>query len=63
MASTFLKDNFKSLSMSEEDKEKLKKFKGAVSDGEMDFIKSVTPGGSALNAISNLKKLLEEENK
>ncbi len=34
MASTFLKDNFKSLSMSEEDKEKLKKFKGVVSDGE-----------------------------
>ena len=41
----------------------LKEFKGAVSDGEMDFIKSITPGGSALNAISNLKKLLEEENK
>tara|TARA_R100001440_G_scaffold37442_1_gene56727 strand:+ start:583 stop:771 length:189 start_codon:yes stop_codon:yes gene_type:complete len=61
MASTFLKDNFKSLNMSEEDKEKLKKFKGAVSDGEMDFIKSVTPGGSSLNAISNLQKLLEED--
>ena len=61
MASTFLKDNFKSLGMSEEDKEKLKKFKGAVSEGEMDFIKSVTPGGSALNAISDLQKLLEED--
>ena len=61
MASTFLKDNFKSLNMSEEDKEKLKKFKGAVSDGEMDFIKAVTPGGSSLNAISNLQKLLEED--
>ena len=61
MASTFLKDNFKSLSMSEEDKEKLKKFKGTVSENEMDFIKSVTPGGSALNAISDLQKLLEED--
>jgi len=43
----FLKKNFKSLSMSEEDKEKLKNFKGAVSDGEMDFIYFVTLGGSA----------------
>ena len=63
MASDFLKKNFKSMNMSDEEKEKLKKFKGSVSEGEMDFIKSVTPGGSALGAISNLKKLLEEENK
>ena len=65
MASTFLKDNFKSLGLSKEDEEKLKQFKGSVSEGEMDFIKSVTPtpSGSALSAISNLKKLLEEEDK
>jgi len=57
----FLKKNFKSMGMSEEDKEKLKKFKGSVSEGEMDFVKSITPDGSALDTISNLKKLLEED--
>ena len=59
MASTFLKDNFKSLrNMTDEEKEKFKKFnnknkeffdtykktiKGTISDEELELLKSVMP--------------------
>ena len=59
MASTFLKDNFKSMrNMTDEEKEKLKKFnnknkeffdtykktiKGTISDEELELLKSVMP--------------------
>ena len=59
MASTFLKDNFKSLrNMTDEEKEKFKKFnkkndeffkkykdtiKGTISDEELELLKSVLP--------------------
>ena len=58
MASTFLKDNFKSMKMTDEEKEKLEKFnkkndeffkkykdtiKGTISDEELELLKSVLP--------------------
>ena len=58
MASTFLKDNFKSMKMTDEEKEKFKKFnkknkeffdtyrkkiKGTISDEELELLKSVLP--------------------
>jgi hypothetical protein len=58
MASDFLKKNFKSMNMTDEEKEKLKKFnnknkeffdtykktiKGTISDEELELLKSVMP--------------------
>lgn len=60
MASEFLKKNFKSLN-NNEDEDKKKKIKGTISDVEMKFLSSVTPGAGILGTIKDMKKLLEEE--
>ena len=64
MASKFLKSNFKSMNMSEEEKlkyfnEMRKKITGvAASDKEIAFINDLIPSGKSINEI---KKLVEEE--
>ena len=66
MASKFLKQNFKSMNMSDEEKEKMnKKIKqitgAAVSEKELQFLKESLP--NSMNTVVEFKKLLEEEDK
>jgi len=64
MASDFLKKNFSSMNMSEEEKEKYfndmrKKITGAAAgEKEIAFINALIPSGKSINEI---KKLVEEE--
>ena len=74
MASTFLKDNFKSLNEEEKKKAEMKAkieqsanqlrkdmntdLKGSISDAEAELLKKSVPSD-----ILKIKKLLEEENK
>tara|TARA_A100000171_G_scaffold25793_1_gene24028 strand:+ start:363 stop:590 length:228 start_codon:yes stop_codon:yes gene_type:complete len=64
MASDFLKKNFSSMNMSDEEKEKMnKKIKqlsgAAVSEAELKFLKKALPG--SMTSVIGLKKLLEED--
>ena len=64
MTSKFLKSNFKSMNMSEEEKQKYfndmrKQITGAAAgEKEIAFINELIPSGKSINEI---KKLLEEE--
>jgi len=64
MASKFLKSNFKSMNMSEEEKQKYfndmrKQITGAAAgEKEIAFINDLIPSGKSINEI---KKLVEEE--
>tara|TARA_B100001250_G_C19280267_1_gene562967 strand:+ start:391 stop:576 length:186 start_codon:yes stop_codon:yes gene_type:complete len=60
MASEFLKKNFKSLN-NNKDEDEDKKIKGSISNAEMKFLSSVTPGAGILGTIKDMKKLLEED--
>ena len=63
MASKFLKNNFKSMNMTDEEKEKMnqkiKEISGTVSEKEMELLSKLIP--KEVSSTMKLQKLLEEE--